>query len=334
MEFEKSIGTIQLIFDDKFDQIDIEFLKYIINLIGIYINKAQNDEVAERYLNLIDKNVLISKTDLDGNITEVSENLCKLSKYSKEELIGKTHRIFKHPDMKPELFEDLWGTITKGEPWNGEIKDRKKDGNYYWVDTCITPDCDINENIIGYTAIRTDITDKKYIEQIAITDGLTLLYNRRHFDSIFPQQLDINRRVKGHLTFVLIDIDHFKQYNDTYGHQEGDAVLKLVASTLKNTLKRPNDYTFRLDGEEFGLVYQVENRDDAYKIANNARVNIENLKIEHSGNSASKYVTISSGLFIADRNTTLTPEQIYKIADNALYKAKESGRNRVILEDI
>lgn len=329
MEFEKSIGTIQLTFDGMSKTLDVEFLQSTISLMGSYINKSQKDEESLKYMRLIDKNVLISKTDLDGNITEVSEQLCLLSQYTKEELIGKTHRVFRHKEMKEEVFIDMWDTITKGEIWNGEIKNRKKDGSYYWIDSTISPDCDINGNVTGYTAIRVDITDKKKIEQIAITDGLTSLYNRRHFDNIFPQQIEINKRAKGLLAFVLIDIDHFKQYNDTYGHQEGDTTLKLVAKALKDTLKRPDDYTFRLGGEEFGLLYHIENEEDALSIANQAKQNIETLNIQHSGNSASKFVTISSGLYVVDSRDNSTVDDIYKKSDEALYNSKQNGRNQV-----
>ncbi len=329
MEFEKSIGTIQLKFDKKFQNIDIDFLESTISLMGTYINKAQKDEESERYLKLIDKNVLISKTDLDGNITEVSEHFCTLSQYTKDELIGKKHNIVKHEDMQDNIFSKMWDTITKGETWQGELKNKKKDGGYYWIDTRISPDCDINGNTIGYTALRVDITDKKKIEQIAITDGLTQLYNRRHFDNIFPQQLQIRNREKNLLIFVLIDIDNFKQYNDTYGHQDGDTTLKLVATALNDTLKRSNDYTFRLGGEEFGLLYHIKNIEDAMAIANLVKEKVENLKIDHSGNSASKFVTISSGLYIIDNDNTLTINEIYKKTDEALYISKQSGRNRV-----
>ena len=331
MEFEKSIGTIQLIFDNQFKKVDIEFLKSVISLMGTYINKAQKDEESQRYLKLIDKNVLISKTDLNGNITEVSEQFCILSQYTKDELLGKTHRIVKHKDMGKKVFIDMWDTITNGDVWNGEVKNRKKDGSFYWVDSHITPDCDINGNIIGYTALRIDITDKKKVEQIAITDGLTSLYNRRHFDNIFPQQIEISKREKNLLAFVLMDIDHFKQYNDTYGHQDGDTTLKLVAKALRDTLQRPGDYTFRLGGEEFGLVYHVKSAQDAILIANTARENIEQLKIDHSGNSASKFVTISSGLYIVNNDDNSTIDDIYKKADEALYTSKQSGRNQISL---
>lgn len=330
LEFDRSIGTMQLLFDDSFSKVDLEFLQSVVSFMGTYINKAQIDEETDRYLKLIDKNVLISKTDLQGNIIEVSEQLCILSQYSKEELLsGVTHRIFRHKDMSKEIFVDVWRTITKGNTWHGEIKNRKKDGSFYWVFSHISPEFDMNGNIMGYNALRTDITDKKKVEEIAITDGLTSLYNRRHFDNIFAQQIEINKRAKKLLAFLLIDIDHFKQYNDTYGHQEGDTTLKLVAKSLKGTLNRPDDYTFRLGGEEFGLVYHIENNENAISIANKARENIENLKIKHTGNSASEYVTISSGLYVVDEKNSSNIDEIYKLADEALYKAKQGGRNQV-----
>jgi len=329
IEFDKSIGTMQLVFDNKFKLIDTEFLNKIITMMSAYINKAQKDEESSNYLKLINKNVLISKTDLDGNMIEVSDYFCKLSKYSKEELIGTNHRILRHKDMEDDLFKNLWNTIIDGKTWKGDIKNRTKDGGFYWADTTISPDCDINGNIIGYTVIRNDITDKKLIEEISITDGLTSLYNRRHFDNVFEQQIKQSKRDKNLLAFLIIDIDHFKQYNDTYGHQEGDKTLQLVARALSDTLKRPSDYTFRLGGEEFGLLYHIKDKDGAISIANQAKINVENLKIEHSKNSASKYITISSGLYIIDNDDKNNISQIYKKADEALYEAKETGRNRV-----
>ena len=331
IEFDKSIGTMQLVFDNKFKLVDIEFLNKVITIMSAYINKAQKDEESLKYLKLIDKNVLISKTDLDGNMIEVSDYFCKLSKYSKEELIGRNHRILRHEDMTKDFFKNLWDTILDGKIWRGDVKNKTKDGGFFWADTTISPDRDINGNIIGYTVIRNDITDKKLIEEISITDGLTSLYNRRHFDNVFEQQIKQSKRDKNLLAFLIIDIDHFKQYNDAYGHQEGDKTLQRVAKVLKETLKRPNDYTFRLGGEEFGLLYQTKDKDGAIAIADKARASVENLKIEHSKNSASKYITISSGLYIVNNDDKNNISQIYKKADEALYKAKESGRNRVVL---
>ncbi len=329
IEINNCIGAVQLLFAEGFHKSDLNFLIQIINLISSYIVKAQKDETVKNYLELIDKNVLISKTDLQGTIIEVSEYFCQKTGYSKEELIGNNHRIFRHPNTKDDVIKNLWETITKGKVWKGEIKNKKKSGEDCWFYTVITPDCDINGNVIGFTAIRNDITDKKFIEQISVTDSLTSLYNRRHFDTIFPKQFKIAKRNKSKLAFAMIDIDKFKQYNDIYGHQAGDETLRKVASAIKSTLNRADDYAFRLGGEEFGMLYKAENSENAVVVAEKARINVENLKIEHRGNSAKPFVTISIGVSVIFPSTNLTIEDIYKLTDNALYDAKENGRNLI-----
>ncbi len=123
--------------------------------------------------NIIDKYIIYSETDTTGVITKASTAFCDISQYSRDELIGAPHNIVRHPDMPPEAFRDMWRTIKKGETWNGEIKNMKKDGTYYWVDAAILPKYDSDRNIIGYAAIRTDITDKKRVEDLTITDDLT-----------------------------------------------------------------------------------------------------------------------------------------------------------------
>ena len=280
-------------------------------------------------ISIMSRYVIYSKTDLKGIITEASDAFCKMSQYTREELVGRPHNIIRHEDMPKSAFKDMWKTIKSGKTWNGEVKNRKKDGGYYWVEADISPECDEEGNIFGYVAIRHDITAQKKVEEIAITDGLTALYNRRHFDTIFPQQRALYKRNKESLAFVLIDIDHFKQYNDIYGHQDGDTALKLVAQSLHETMKRPNDYIFRLGGEEFGLIYYVKDTDEALLIANKVRQNIEHLNIAHTGNSASKFVTISSGLYIIKEDDISSTDEIYKKADEALYASKQNGRDQV-----
>lgn len=123
--------------------------------------RKKKEKEVEEYLNLIDKNIITSTTDLDGNIINVSQSFSDISGYTKEELLGKNHRIIKHPNMDKKVYKDLWETISKDERWHGEIKNRKKDGGYYWVDATITPIYNEKNIKVGYTAIRHDITDKK-----------------------------------------------------------------------------------------------------------------------------------------------------------------------------
>jgi len=168
------------------------------------------------------------------------------------------------------------------------------------------------------------------LKLLTLTDSMTKLYNRRYFDEIFPQVIKSAKRKDELVSFVIMDIDHFKQYNDTYGHQMGDDALTKVATSLKETLHRADDYCFRLGGEEFGVVFKVDNKDKAFEFANNIRENIENLCIEHNGNSASPYVTVSMGLVCKNAHNIKDENEVYKQGDDLLYEAKESGRNKVV----
>ncbi|MDF1874744.1 EAL domain-containing protein [Sulfurimonas sp. SAG-AH-194-I05] len=145
--------------------------------------------------------VIASKSDLKGVITYVSEALCKVSGYSKGELIGKPHSILRHPDMPASLFENLWQTVQKGSPWKGKIKNKKKDGGYYWVETDIIPARDKDENIVGYNSIRRDITDEiKYAQRGKILENsLNEIYI---FDARTYKFLYINRGAEKNIGYT------------------------------------------------------------------------------------------------------------------------------------
>ena len=128
--------------------------------------KEQKIEL-EKLLNSFDKNVIFSKTDLKGKITHVSEAFCKISGYKAEELIGKPHNIVRHPDMPQEVFKDLWSTIKSGSKWSGEVKNRKKYGGFYWVFSDIEPEYNHKGELIGYYAVRHNITSKKNVEALS-----------------------------------------------------------------------------------------------------------------------------------------------------------------------
>lgn len=121
-------------------------------------------EEIEKDNELLEKYTISSKTDLKGNIIHVSDAFCEISGYSKEELIGKSHNIVRHPDMSKDIYTQMWSLLKAGQYWEGEVKNMKKDGSYYWVKAYITPEFDRNGNTIGYSAVRKDITLKKDLE--------------------------------------------------------------------------------------------------------------------------------------------------------------------------
>ncbi len=300
----------------------------ISKVINIFLNLKQIEEI-KTFNHLIDKNMIASTTNKKGKILSVSEAFCEISGYTKEELLGKNHNILKHPDMPESIYKELWETISGGQVWKGEIKNLKKNGGFYWVKAVIEPSFSKEGEIIGYSSIRYDITDKKLIEIISTTDGLTNIYNRRYFDEIFPKIINGAKRKNELVAFLFMDIDHFKQYNDNYGHQKGDEVLIEVAKCLKESLHRSSDFAFRLGGEEFGIVYQSETKEKAIQFANKIKKNIEDLKIIHEFNSTSAYITASMGLICKNANEIEDINTIYKEADNLLYEAKENGRNQI-----
>ena len=273
----------------------------------------------ENLVSSFDKYVIAYKTDKDKNITYVSEALSKITGYSKDELIGKHYNILIY---KNEI-------IDVEKEWHGEIKHIKKNGDIYWSETVISVENDKNGNLSGFHFISQDITDKKIIEKLSITDGLTNIYNRRYFNDIFPKIIDSSKRENNLIAFFLLDIDNFKLYNDTYGHQEGDKALIKVASTIKESLHRGDDYCFRLGGEEFGVVFKTNTKQDAQNYANKIRTNIENLEIEHIKNNNYKFLTVSIGLVCKKAKDIKNETVIFKEADDLLYFAKQNGRNMV-----
>jgi diguanylate cyclase (GGDEF)-like protein/PAS domain S-box-containing protein len=293
--------------------------------------KNKND--LDQYLNIINNNVLLSKTNKEGKIIDVSDAFCKLTNFSKNELIGKNHNIFRHPSIQDDFFKELWNTVFKGNVWKGEHLNIKKDGEDFWVENTITPNFDENKNIVGFTSFYNDITDKKKIVQISITDFLTTLYNRRHFNTVFDLELKRAKRDNKNFVLIILDIDFFKQYNDTYGHDNGDKVLKDISLALKDTLKRANDYIFRLGGEEFAIITSDIQYIGLVRLCNRLLQSITDLKIEHRSSNINDFVSISIGAKIIKSNTNFTETKIFKLADNALYEAKESGRNRVVIKE-
>ena len=171
----------------------------------------------------------------------------------------------------------------------------------------------------------------KQLEESSYTDSLTSLSNRRYFNIVYDREFKRAMRLQHKIAFMMLDIDFFKQYNDTYGHLAGDETLKSVAKTLQTTLKRPTDYVFRLGGEEFGVLLTETNEEETKNIAKKINNNIENIKIEHEKNKASDYVTISIGVMLLTPSDVDEQESILSEADDKLYKAKESGRNRYVL---
>jgi diguanylate cyclase (GGDEF)-like protein len=144
-----------------------------------------------------------------------------------------------------------------------------------------------------------------------------------------PEFLKKWSRFEIYVSFILIDADNFKKYNDNYGHLKGDDVLKAIAKKVKETFKRDNDFCYRVGGEEFLVVSSSDNIDNGLDMARKLCKNIEDLNIEHKYNADFGKITASIGVSTKKVTHSLKIEQLYNEADKALYKSKENGRNQV-----
>ena len=293
-----------------------------------YTKKLINNK--EGLLDIINEHVLYSSSDLKGNITDVSDAVCKLTKYTRSELIGKNHSIFRHPDTSDDAFQSMWSTISNGNTWRGEIKNLDKDNNVFWIDVTVTPNFDDDAKIIGFTAIRDDITDKKIIEALSITDELTTLYNKRYFNKMFSKEIKNAKRINTFFVLVILDIDNFKLFNDTYGHKEGDMVLQKIGVLIQKMFKRSYDFAFRVGGEEFAIIFLEKDMLKIKPYIERIRKGIEDLNIPHKSNDGYDVVTASLGYKIISGDSNLTEDEIYTQADQGLYAAKKRGRNQIV----
>ena len=171
----------------------------------------------------------------------------------------------------------------------------------------------------------------KKLENVSYTDSLTSLHNRRYFNLVYEKELKQAKRDKSYITFMMLDIDYFKQYNDTYGHLQGDVALKAVAKVLKETLKRPNDYIFRLGGEEFGVLLTKTDESNSANLARDICNSLRAREIEHKNSQVNDFLTISIGVVCCVADEALADEILISRADEMLYEAKKSGRDMYVI---
>jgi diguanylate cyclase (GGDEF)-like protein/PAS domain S-box-containing protein len=314
------------------------------------INRALKKEVAghkkaeeavrsseEKYRALVENaNDLVFRTDKKGQFVFVNVSTVGVTGYDENELLGKSYLFLVRPDMHEEALQFFSRQIKNGiRNTYSEYPVVKKDGSEIWLgqNTQLIIE---DGNVKGFQAVSRDVTERRRLErelkaseeryrELSIVDDLTQLYNSRHFYNQLKMEIGRIERREYPLTLLLLDIDDFKVYNDTYGHIEGDNVLFRLGQIIKRCLRK-EDSAYRYGGEEFTIILPMTTKEEGLVTAERIR---EELKKENFSPKSDKeiYLTVSIGLAQYKKNEDMKP--FVNRADHLMYKSKKNGKDQI-----
>jgi len=282
-------------------------------------NNASVKQLLEQYKNAVDESMIVSKTDPSGVITYVNNRFCKISKYSKENLIGRGHNIIRHPDTASTVFKEMWETLHAKKVWKGILKNLAKDGSAYYVDTVIIPIVNDDNEIIEYIGLRNDITELLETQELlerARIDEVTQLKSRTALLEDKDLYIDNN--------LALIDVASFKHINDFYGHIIGDRLLQIITKELQEITKGFNCTLYRLPIDIFAILTREPIEE------------LERLVKKFSSLISSKPISISNSHIyinvVAGIAGYESGNKIYQNSDIALQYAKSNNKRIQVYE--
>lgn len=307
----------------------VQLISYALDITNNVLTEEKYKETLEELHNIenaLDQSTVVAITNQRGIITYVNDKFCELSKYSAEELIGQTHGILNSGFHSRDFYKDMWRTIGMGQIWEGDIKNRAKDGLEYWVSTTIVPFLNEDNKPYQYIAIRKDITAQKeaeeFYERMAYYDFLTELPNRRNFEQKVREAIEQTSTKYDSFAVMFIDLDRFKNVNDSMGHEVGDRLLVAVGERLQK-LVCSGAIVGRHGGDEYVILLPSIKATEAENVAKRI---IEGL--------SNAFYIISSEVFISPSiGISIYPEDgkdynaLIRNADLAMFLSKEKSAN-------
>lgn len=295
-------------------------MKQLLEVSDIYLNRTHSYEQLQNINNALNEAAIVAITNRNGTIISANDYFCKISKYSREELIGQNHSILNSGTHSPQFFKELWQTINSGNTWHGDICNRAKDGSLYWVQTTIVP-IKNDENIVEqFISIRVDITGQKNYERVNYLmyhDELTNLPNRKQLMKVMDELIEDEKP----FTIFLLDLNRFKVVNEHLGHDIADQFLIKISNYFKR-LYGPHFY--RLHSDEFVVLAEGEyNQNIAVKTVNTIFDKFSNKQLI-GGHEFFSSVSIGISHY-PDNNATSSV--VLKHADIAMIEAKKIRGN-------
>ncbi|MFQ3229419.1 diguanylate cyclase [Reinekea sp.] len=283
------------------------------------LNKELTHQVS-----LTDQYVISARLTPNDRFAEVSSALCKVSGYTREELLNINPEALT-PENFRNIRQEVIHRVFSGQSEQGDIQQIHKNGTLYWLHLYADPVRDSSGLITGIRFTASDITEKKLIERMSETDTLTGIANRKRLDSVLAQEWSRYQRHTQEVAIILLDLDHFKQINDKFGHSEGDNVLIALADVVTHIV-RATDVVGRWGGEEFLIVLPQTSLADAALVAQKLRTAVATIDVLPNSK-----ITASFGVAASSQVTDL--EALFRIADKALYRSKTLGRDRIEIAD-
>ncbi|WP_367161185.1 EAL domain-containing protein (plasmid) [Kozakia baliensis] len=289
-------------------------------------DQSLSNEGSNFLTSAINEVLIVAVTNPYGIITHVNEKFCKISGYTREELIGKTHNIVNSGYHSKSFFRRMYRTIENGTIWRGNICNQAKDGSLYWVATTIIPRCDSAGKILSFIALRFDITAeitaRHEVNRLARQDVLVEALNRIGFSRELAAILQPPYAKDQKVALATIDLDNFKEVNDLYGHEAGDTVLRVIARRMIETC---GSYAIigRLGGDEFALFWQEESVPSQFqkKLSDLRRAIEQPIMIE------AVEVSVSASIgYVQTQLSQCNIETIMRESDLALMAAKKQNK--------